>query len=78
MAVQAIQEVLSFMKAVRLARVHDEFGFDAVALEAAVEFLALAGDRPGRRPLGESRSVFHILGMDEWQLFRNPATFSGS
>jgi len=42
-AVQAIQQVLFLVKAVGLARVDDKFGIDAVALEAAVEFLALAG-----------------------------------
>src|SRR5467141_4090511 len=41
-AVQTVHQVFLFMEAVRLARVHDQFGFDAVALEAAVEFLALA------------------------------------
>src|SRR5882724_3121529 len=35
--------MLFFVKAVGLARIDDQFGFDAVALEAAVEFLALAG-----------------------------------
>jgi hypothetical protein len=34
--------VLFFVEAVRLARVHDEFSLDAIAFEAAVEFLALA------------------------------------
>src|SRR5258707_5484825 len=41
-AVQAVQQMLFFVKAVGLARIDDQFGFDAVALEAAVEFLALA------------------------------------
>ena len=41
-AVQAIEQVLFFVKAMRFSRVDDKFGFDAVALQAAVEFLALA------------------------------------
>src|SRR5712692_973140 len=40
-AVQAIQQVLFLVEAVRLARVDDQFGYDAVTFEAAVEFLAL-------------------------------------
>jgi len=42
-AVQAIQEVFFLVEAVRLARVDDQLGLDAIALEAAVKFLALAG-----------------------------------
>src|SRR2546421_11823360 len=54
------------MKAVRLARVHDEFGFDAVALEAAVKLLALAWgiDRVGVS-LENQGGRFDILEVDE-------------
>src|SRR5439155_26508062 len=41
-AIQAIKEVLFLMKAVRLTRVNDQLGLDAIALKAAVKLLALA------------------------------------
>src|SRR5207245_1164345 len=41
-AVQTVQQVFFFVKTMRLARVDDQLGLDAVALEATVEFLALA------------------------------------
>ena len=64
--IEAIQEVLFFVKAVRLARIHNEFGFDAVALQAAIEFLALAWrvDRVGVSLKDQGRR-FHILKMNE-------------
>src|SRR5262245_6619523 len=45
--VQPIEEVLLLAQAVRLARVEHEIGVDVVALEAAIELLALA-DRVGQ------------------------------
>jgi CBS domain containing-hemolysin-like protein len=65
-AVQAVEEVLLLVKAVRLARVNDELGLDAVALQAAVEFLALAEriDQVGISLENQGRR-FHILEMDE-------------
>src|SRR5207302_6089900 len=41
-AVQTIEKVLFLVETVRLARVDNHFGLDAVALQAAVTFLALA------------------------------------
>src|SRR6266436_10363222 len=64
--VQAIQKVFFFVKAVGLARVHNEFSFDTVAFEAAIEFVTLAGGIDSVRVTlkNQSRRV-HILQMDE-------------
>src|SRR5713101_4691588 len=63
-AVQAVQQMLFFVEAVRLARIDDKLGFDAIALKAAVEFLALAWrvDRVGVA-LKDQGGRFHILEM---------------
>jgi hypothetical protein len=37
-----VKNVFLFAEAVRLARVDDQLGFDAVALQSTIEFLALA------------------------------------
>src|SRR6266478_6645333 len=65
-AVQTVQQMFFFVEAVRLARVDDQFRFDAVAFEAAVEFLALARrvDRVGVA-LKDQGGRFHILQMHE-------------
>ncbi len=65
-AVQAVQEMFFFLKAVRFAGVDYQLGFDAVALEAAVEFLALPEgvDRVGVALENQGRR-FHILEMHE-------------
>jgi hypothetical protein len=61
-AVEAIQQVLFFVKAVRLAGVGNQFCFDAVAFESTVEFLALAGGIDGVGiPLKNERRRFHVL-----------------
>src|SRR5712691_3455563 len=41
-AVETIEEVFFLAEPVRFARVGDQFGLNAVALQAAIEFLALA------------------------------------
>jgi len=78
-AVQAIEEVLLLVKAVRLARVNDELGLDAIALQTAVEFLALAGriDQVGVSLENQGRR-FHILEMDEGRTVQESGDFSGS
>lgn len=54
------------MKAVGLARVHNEFSLDTVALEAAIEFLTLAGGIDGVSVTLKNQSRrFHILQMYE-------------
>src|SRR6267378_1867675 len=75
-AIQAIQEVLLLVKAVRLARVNDELGLDAVALQAAVKFLALAEriDQVGISLENQGRR-FHILEMDEGRTVQEAGDF---
>ena len=41
-ALQDVGAMLGFLKTVGFSRVGDEFGFDTITFQAAIEFLALA------------------------------------
>src|SRR5260370_7308697 len=65
-AVQTVQQMFFFVAAVRLARIDNKLGFDAVAFEAAVEFLALARRINGIGvPLKNQGRSLYILEMHE-------------
>src|SRR6266850_7131268 len=65
-AVEAIEEVLFLAEAVGLARVDDHLGLDAIALQAAIKFLALAQRvREVHITLENERRCFGVPKLDE-------------